>query len=40
VQSVERARLAPGIIESATDTTVADPETERRLRALGYIGDD
>ena len=39
-QTVARLRLAPAPQEAAPDTTVVDPETERRLRALGYVDAD
>ncbi|TMA69173.1 MAG: hypothetical protein E6J69_06285 [Deltaproteobacteria bacterium] len=39
-QTAARLRLAPAPQEAAPDTTVVDPETERRLRALGYVDAD
>jgi hypothetical protein len=37
VQTIARQRLPR--VARPPDTTVVDPEVERRLRTLGYVGD-
>src|SRR2546430_17615935 len=36
-QTAARLRLGRASQEPAAETTVVDPDTERRLRALGYV---